>query len=283
MVKRTLTAALTTVALAATIAPASASTHHRTGGLANGDRLPHSTATRIYSTWGEDLAGPARDAHRHGQLPILSVKDSTRDAKWIGPSWAQVCAGKGAGYWKAQSSRLGKLGFTVWLTFDHEPNATIGKNRSLTPGQFACAFRKVQSWVHARNVRWYSALTLAAYLPGQTPAAYYVGAHLDAVGMDGYSWGAMNSGPRACFEGIMLAGARRVAAARHIPVVVPEWGVSQTGITDRDRATCITRFYSWTRSSPFVIYYSTSHPAYILNVRLQPGTQAWAAYVRATR
>lgn len=264
-----------------------------TGALAKGDPLPNTESLRSYGLWGEDLVGVrVAPVHSAGKVPILSLKNAIKGGTWRGPTWAQMCAGAGEDYLRPQLAAIGALDYPVWLTFDHEPDVIVKNDPSgtATIASYACAFGRIQALaaeLGVTNVKWYSALLVPAYRDGSAEQ-FYAGVALDAAGLDLYMYGPLDSGDAAC-QPSRIVEAERYAAARGIPLALPEWGVSANAMTDAERAACIERWATWHggwAGSPFLIYFSTPINAGPLNTRIRTTAEnaaAYAAYTNVTR
>jgi hypothetical protein len=153
-------------------------------------------AVRVYKSWDSTLFGPdqkwARDTNHRLFLSIRSMRSDGAVVKYS--DIAAAAAGSTL-YQEIQSqaAQIREFGTTVYLTFNHEPDAELAQSMG-TPSQFKSAWRRLVSIYRAEGVTnaRYTFITTAwgfERTDSRNVSHYYPGdTYVNAVGADAYNW-----------------------------------------------------------------------------------------------
>lgn len=193
---------------------------------------------RQFNSWDRDQDGVvwptpfdawARD---HGHELFLSWRAVTSSGS--PRKWFDIAAGRYDADIDTKARALKAFHAPVYLAFHHEPETNKAGTMG-TPADFAAAWRHIVTRFRAlgvSNVKFVLTLTAWTFDPrsGRHADSYWPGAsYVDAVGVDGYnplgciSPGAGGSNQWRSF-GQVFAAPNAWAAAKHVPMMIPEFG-----------------------------------------------------------
>ncbi len=179
---------------------------------------------RVYKNWDSRLFGSAQTwARDTGHTLFLSL-DSRRD-NGSAVKWADVAAARpGSALYAdmlAQAVQIKAFRATVYLAYNHEPDAKWSTGSGTSPAQFAAAWRKVISVYRAAgvtNAKYVWVMTSYSFrrTDGHRAELYYPGdAYVDDIGSDGYNWYKCRDGGGGWADAATIFGGQRDFGTKH--------------------------------------------------------------------
>jgi hypothetical protein len=187
---------------------------------------------RLFRRWDDPLFGADQGwAKRTGHVVFLSIK--TRHSNGAPVPWRDIAAAQPGTRLQAdmlrQAKQLKRFGATVYVVFNHEPDA--GSSRPMGgPGDFIAAWRHLVDTYRAagvRNARYVWTLTGTAFNTSARANAYYPGdAYVDDIAADTYNWSTCHSPSGTWQSPAELLDPQRRFGLRHRGkgLMLLEWG-----------------------------------------------------------
>jgi hypothetical protein len=154
---------------------------------------------RVFRRWGEPLFDDGTQwASRTGHVLFLSIKSRRGNGELI--RWRDIAYAGPASPLQAdmlrQADQIRRFGATVYVVFNHEPDARISRPMG-DPADFVAAWRHLVGTYRAagvRNARFVWTLTGPAFGDRTRADAYYPGdAYVDDIAADTYNWSTCRS------------------------------------------------------------------------------------------